>query len=86
MGHADVRLGKHKDVVPETRFEVVFHFGKVEVRSKTALHELVSVVIKVHGKVEQRPRDGLVVDSNAGLVEMPSTGTKYNVLDVSKNR
>jgi len=85
MGHADVGLGEHEDVVPETRFEIVFHFGKVEIRSETALHELMSVVIKVHGKVEQRPGDGLVVDGNAGLVEMPSTGAVKRV-NVSKNR
>lgn len=78
MGHADVRLGEHEDVVPETRFEVVFHFRKVEIGSETAFHELVSVVIEVYSKVEQRPRNGLVVDSNARFIEMPSTGTKCN--------
>ena len=78
VGHADVGLGEHEDVVPETRFEVVFHFGEVEIGSESAFHELVSVVIEVYGKIEQRPRNRLVIDSNAGLIEMPSTGTKCN--------
>ena len=31
--HADVRLRKVEDVVPEARLEVVLHLGKVEVRA-----------------------------------------------------
>jgi hypothetical protein len=57
----------------------VFHFGKVEIGSETALHELVGVVVEVHGEVKKRPRDGLVVDGDTGLIEMPSTRTKLGI-------
>jgi len=47
VGHADVGLREHKDIVPETSLEVVLHLGKVEVGTKSALDELLGVVEEV---------------------------------------
>jgi hypothetical protein len=52
--HADIRLRKQKYVVPETSFEIVFHFWKIEVGTGSTLDKLMCVVVKVHGKVKER--------------------------------
>lgn len=52
MRHANIGLGKDKDIVPETRFKIVFHFREVKVWPRPALHEFMCIVIEVQGKVE----------------------------------
>ena len=76
MWHANIGLGKDKDIIPETRFKVVFHFREVEVWPRPALDKLMCIVIEVEGKVEDRSRDGGIVDRHAGFVEVPSSRTE----------
>ena len=78
MRHADIGLGKNKNIVPETRFKIVFHFREVEVWPRPALDELMCIVIKVEGKVKDRSRDGGIVDRHARFVEVPSSRTETN--------
>lgn len=85
MRHADVRLREDEDVVPESRLQIVLHLREVEVRSEPALHEFVGVVVEVDREVEQGSRYGLVVDSDAGLVKVPSSGSVH-AEQISKNR
>ena len=68
MRHANVRLREVEDIVPEPRFLVVLHFGKVEVRARAARDELLRVVEEVEREVEQRRGDWGVVDRHARLV------------------
>ena len=82
MRHADIGLGKDKNIVPETRFKIVFHFREVEVWPRPALDELMCIVIEVEGKVEDGSRDGGIVDCHAGFVEVPSSRTE--TYEVSK--
>lgn len=74
-GDAQVGLGKEEDVGPEARFEVVLHFGEVEVGAGVVREEVGGVVEEVHGEVEDGAGDGTVVDFDAGLVEVPSSGS-----------
>lgn len=53
--------------------EVVFHLGKVEVRSETSLDEFGSVVEKVETKVEHGSRHGFTIDDDSGFVEVPAS-------------
>ena len=75
MGHADIRLRKDEDVVPETSFEIMFHFREIEIWARATLDELMGIVIEVKSKVKERARYGRVVDSDARFVEMPSSWT-----------
>ena len=68
MLHANVGLREVEDVIPEARLEIVFHLRQVEVRSASALDELVRVVEEVETKVEQRCRHGCIVDGEARLI------------------
>jgi len=52
--HADIGLREHKYIVPETSFEIMFHFWKIEVWSGTTFDKLVSIVIEVQSKVKER--------------------------------
>ena len=76
MRDANIGLGKDKNIVPKTRFKIVFHFREVEVWPRPALDELMCIVIEVEGKVEDGSRDGGVVDRHAGFIEVPSSRTE----------
>ena len=52
--NADIRLRKQEEVVPETSFEIVFHFWKIEVGTGSTLGKLMCFVVKVQDKVEER--------------------------------
>lgn len=52
------------------------HLGQVEVRPRAALDQLVGVVEEVQAKVEQTGRDGLAVDGQVLLVEVPAAGAR----------
>ena len=82
MRDANIGLGKNKNIVPETRFKIVFHFREVKVWPRPALDELMCIVIEVEGKVEDRSRDGGIVDRHAGFIEVPSSRTE--TYEVSK--
>lgn len=47
VGHADIGLRKYENIIPETSFEIVFHFGEVEVWSESTLDKLMCIVVKV---------------------------------------
>ena len=55
--HPDVRLRKQENIVPEAGLEIVLHLGKIEVRAEAAGHELLGIVVKVQGKVEEGARN-----------------------------
>lgn len=73
--HANVILGKVEDVVPQPGLKMRLHLGQVEVWAKSTLDELVCVVEKVQTKVEESTGDGLAIDSEVLLLEVPPTGT-----------
>ena len=52
-----------------------FHLGKVEVWAESALDKLVCVVEEVQAEVEETTRDGLAVNGEVLLLEVPPTGT-----------
>ena len=64
-------LRVEKDLVPEPRLEVALHLWQVKVRPTAARHELPRVVEKVHPKVEESTGDGLAVDDEVRLGEVP---------------
>lgn len=72
VGDTEIRLREEEDVVPETGFKVVFHLWKVKVGTGAALDELVSIVIKIEGEIEERGGQRSVVDCHTGLVQMPT--------------
>jgi hypothetical protein len=76
MRHFDVRLREEEDVVPKTRFEVMLHFGEIEVRAGPALDELVGIVIEVKPKIEEGARDRRTVDGEPGLIQVPASGSR----------
>jgi len=53
VGHADIGLREHKDVIPETSFEVVLHLGKIEVGTESAFDEFLGVMEEVEREVEE---------------------------------
>lgn len=71
---AAVRLAEVEDVGPQAGFEVVFHFGEVEVGAAAVGEEVSGVVEEEEGKVEDGAGHGLVVDEDARFVEVPSAG------------
>jgi len=74
MRHADIRLSKQENVVPEAGLEIVLHLRKVEVGTEASLDEFIRVVIEEEPKVEQGTRNWCLVNSHAWLIEMPAAG------------
>jgi len=77
MRHANIRLREEKDVIPETRFKIVFHFWEVEVWAYTPLHKFVRIMVEIECEVKQGTRHRLVVHRYAELIQMPSPRAKY---------
>ena len=53
----------------------MFHLGKIEIRTSSALDKLLCVVVEKEGKVKDGGRDGGVVDSYTRFIEVPSPRT-----------
>jgi len=70
---SDSVLSKVKYIVPETGFKVGFHLGEVEVWPVAAGNELLGIVEEVETKVKEGAGDGLVVDSEVLLLEVPAS-------------
>ena len=71
--HANVVLRQVECIVPQPSLKMRLHLGQVEVWSRSALDELVCVVEEVQSKVEQPTRDGLSINGEVLLLEMPSS-------------
>ena len=80
VSHADIGLGKHEYVIPETSFKIVLHFWKIKVWSKATLDKLMSIVVKVKSKVEEGARDGRVVHGDTRFVEVPTSRTVFKII------
>lgn len=74
-GDANVILGQVESIVPEAGLEIVLHLGEVEVRAKASGNQLLGVVEEIETKVEQAARDGLSVNGEVLLLEVPASGT-----------
>jgi hypothetical protein len=72
--HADVVLSQVEGVVPQAGLKVRLHLGQVEVRAGAALDQLGGVVEEVEAKVEQAAGNGLAIDGEVLLVEVPAAG------------
>lgn len=57
----------------------MFHFGEIEVWARTTLDELFGVVIEVQSKIEDGPGYWRIINSDTGLIEVPSSGSNSNV-------
>ena len=75
LRQAELASREAEDVVPQSSLEVVLHLGEVEVGARAPLDELGGVVVEVDGKVEQTARDGLAVDQDVTLLQVPSSGS-----------
>lgn len=74
-------LGKLEYVIPKTSLEVVLHLGQVEVWAEASLQKLFGVVEEVKTKVKETAGHGLVVDSEVGLIQMP---TSWSAIQMSE--
>lgn len=70
----DVVLGQVEGVVPQTSLEVALHLGQVEVRSKAFLLGLNGVVEEVQAEIKETAGDGLAVNKEVLLLEVPASG------------
>jgi hypothetical protein len=73
--HSDVVLGKVEGIVPEASLKVTLQLGEVEVRTEALALRLKSVVEEVETEIEEGARDGLAVNSDVLLLQVPATGT-----------
>jgi hypothetical protein len=74
--NSDGVLGQVEDVVPESGLQVRLHLGEVEVRSMAILDELLGVVEKVQSEVEKTAGDGLAVNGEVLLLQVPSSRSR----------
>lgn len=57
-----------------------FHLWEVEVWPVAAFNQLFGIVKEVETKVKERARDGLAVDSEVLLLEMPASGSDIELV------
>lgn len=70
--NSKVGLREEEDVIPEPRFEVMLHLGKIKVGSEATLDEFVGIVKETETKIKDGGRDGSVVDGHASFIQMPA--------------
>jgi hypothetical protein len=73
--HANVVLSKIEDVIPQPCLKMRLHLGQVEVWTESTLDKLMCVVEEVQAEVKETTRDGLAVNGEVLLLEVPSAGT-----------
>lgn len=62
----------------------MLHLGKVEVGAGAAFDELLSVMVEVESEIKYGAGHRLVIDSDTGFIQVPSTGT-INVLNMAED-
>lgn len=72
-GHADPVLRELENVVPQTGLEVRLHLGEVEVRAGASGNGLLGVVEEVETEIKQTSGDGLAINEEVGLIEVPAS-------------
>jgi hypothetical protein len=73
--HSNVVLSEVEDIVPQPGLKVALHLGQVVVRASATLDELLCVVVEVDAEVEQAAGDGLAINGEVFLLQVPTTGT-----------
>jgi hypothetical protein len=73
--HSNVVLSEVEDIVPQPGLEVALHLGQVVVGASATLDELLCVVVEVDAEVEQAAGDGLAINGEVLLLQVPATGT-----------
>ncbi len=68
-------LGHHEDIVPQTCFEVRFHFRQVEVRTCATRQLLFRVMDHEQRKVENTARNTLAINQHMFFIQMPAAWT-----------
>lgn len=74
-GNGNEILSEVEDVVPETSLEVRFHLGEVEVWASSSLDELLCIVEEVETEIEETARDGLAINGQMLLLQVPASGS-----------
>lgn len=72
---ANVILSQVEHIIPQPGLEVRLHLGQIEVRTGAASNELLGIVEEVETEVEQATGDGLAIDSEVLLLEVPASST-----------
>src|SRR6201988_3157212 len=71
---AQLFLRKHKNIVPQSRFEMALELRQVEIRSRSCRQQLFCVVKEIEAKIKKGTRHRLTVNQKMALVEMPAAG------------
>src|SRR4051812_9368792 len=74
---AKLGLSKNEHIVPKPRFQVTFHFGKVEVGTCAPSDQLPSVVKEIKPEVKERSRYGLAANEEVFLQKVPAPGPDH---------
>ena len=77
--YANVRLREEENVIPEASFEIVFHFGEVEIGTRTSLDKFLGIMIKVKREIENGAGNRSVVDGDARFIQVPASRSCYLV-------
>ena len=67
-----MRFGAGKHFVPQTRFEVTFHFRQVKSRRRAARDHRLGIVKHIQAKIEQPAGQALAIDGDVPLGQMPA--------------
>jgi hypothetical protein len=78
--HTDSVLCDTEDIIPQSGFKITLHLGEIEIRPRARFNEIVCVVEEVQSKVKDTAADGLRVNEEVLLIEMPSSGTTVREL------
>ncbi len=75
----EVVFGEVENVVPESCFEVAFHFGEVEIGPRAFTNQLLGIVKVIDGEVEDRRWDRLSVNRHMFFQQVPTLGRTISV-------
>lgn len=72
----NVILCKIERIIPQPCLKMTLHLRQVEVRARTPRNKLLCIVEKVQAEIEQGAGDGLAVDGEVLLFQVPAAGAR----------
>ena len=69
---AEFLLGDGENIVPQTCFQMAFHFWQIEIGAGAFCHQRFDVMEKIHAEIEHRTGHRLAVDQHMLLDQVPA--------------
>ena len=65
-------LRAHEHVIPQARFQIMLHFGQIQIDARIVHDAVMSIVEEIHREIEQAGRGGLAIHEDMFFRQVPT--------------